>query len=114
MVEILEKALAWAKERHPDAPVQHQCAFANSVQYLCTGWSGGYGGPSVREHACSHALVGNSPMPGDWEFEAACKFVEPICFGLIARLHFDCWRSENCFDDAPEDLLALRNFRQRA
>jgi hypothetical protein len=53
-------------------------------------------------------------MPGDWEFEAACKFVEPICFGLIARLHFDCWRSENCFDDAPEDLLALRNFRQRA
>jgi len=132
---ILEQALEWAKKHHPNAPMAHQCAFANSVQYFCTGWSGGYGGPSVREHACSHALVGANgktagvqtnvggltmlfpdgslPTPGNWGFEAACKFAEPICLGTITRLHFDCYRTENCFDDAPEDLLALQTFRQR-
>jgi hypothetical protein len=111
MNNILGKALAWAKEKHSEAPVAHQCAFANSVQYLCTGWSGG---PSIREHACSHALADSLSMPGDWGFEAACKFAEPICFGPITRLHFDCYRIEHCFDDAPEDLLALQNFRQGA
>lgn len=136
MSNILEKALAWAKEKHSEALAAHQCAFANSVQYLCTGWSGGYGGPSVREHACSHALAGTTgktagvqttdvsltmlfpdgslPMPGSWSFEAACKFAEPICFGCITRLHFDCYRTEQCFDDAPEDLLALQIFCQGA
>lgn len=109
---ILKQALVWAKENHSEAPVSHQCAFANSVQYLCTGWSGGYGGPSIREHSCSHALAGNPLMPGDWSFEAACKFCELICFGPVTRLHFDCYRTENCFDDAPEDLLALQTFRQ--
>lgn len=113
-MEFLEQALAWAKEKHSEAPAAHQCAFANSVQYLCTGWSGGYGGPSVREHACSHALAGNPLMPGNWSFQAACKIAEPICFGSITRLHFDCYRMENCFDDAPEDLLALQTFRQGA
>lgn len=113
-MNVLKQAFKWAKENHSESPTAHQCAFANSVQYLCTGWSGGYGGPSVREHACSHSLVGNLPMPGNWEFDAACKFAEPICFGPITQLHFECYRTEHCFDDAPEDLLALQCFRQGA
>ena len=128
--------MQWAKEKHPSAPVHHQAAFANPVQYLVTGMSGGYGGPSVREHAVSHAMIGQNgktvgvstnmggltmmfpdgslPMPGEWSFENACKFTEPICFGPITRLHFDCYRTEQCFSDCEEDLEALRNFRQGA
>ena len=132
-MDILEKALEWAKEHHSDAPIQQQAALANSVHYLCTGWSGGYGGPSVREHAVSHALAGVNvgvqtniggltmlipdgtfPPAGKWDFGSACKFAEPICFGPITRLHFDCYRIEHCFDDSKEDLEALHNFRQKA
>lgn len=135
-MDVLEQAMKWAKEKHPSAPVQHQAAFANSVQYLVTGMSGGYGGPSVREHAVSHAAIGQNgrtvgvptnmggltmmlpdgslPHAGQWNFDKACKFAEPICFGPITRLHFGCYRTEHCFDDAEEDLKALHNFRQGA
>lgn len=133
MEDVLERAMQWAKEKHPSALVHHQAAFANSVQYLVTGMSGGYGGPSVREHAVSHAANGANgktvgvmggltmmfpdgslPHAGQWRFDKACEFADPICFGPITRLHFDCYRTEHCFDDSEEDLKALHNFRQRA
>lgn len=133
MGEFLEKALEWAKINYPSAPAQQWAAFANSVSYLCSGFSGGYGGPSVREHAVSHALAGQNgktlgietnlgglavlfpdgslPRAGSWKFDTACQFAASICFGPIERLHFECYRTEHCFDDSPEDLAALRSFR---
>ena len=48
--EILQRARQLAEEQRPEAAVQKKSAFANSVAYLATGWSGGYGGPSGREH----------------------------------------------------------------
>ncbi len=41
---ILESALAWGKNKHPESNQYRHCAFANSVAYLVTGFSGGYGG----------------------------------------------------------------------
>lgn len=61
------KALRWAIEHYPDAPVEHQRAFAASVAQLCgdnphrplnlrekelVDLLHTSGGPSVREHAC--------------------------------------------------------------
>lgn len=129
-MEVLEKALKWANENYSNAPNQNHCAFANSVQYLVTGWSGGYGGPSAREHAVSYASAGVNaknmalptgltvlfpdgtlPAPGEWKFDQACKFAAPLCFGQITELHFKMWRQENCFDDSEEDIKALKFFR---
>src|SRR5690606_26976322 len=58
---LVEQAREHAEREHPEASAQHRAAFANSVAYLVTGWSGGYGGPSVREHAVSHAAAGIKP-----------------------------------------------------
>lgn len=115
-MEILEKALAWAQENYPDAPKQHQAAFANSVNYLVSGWSGGYGGPSIREHSVSHSLYSRQnkeqkKAPGEWSFEDACEFCRNLCFGPVTQIHLNCYRSEHCFDDTQEDLLALHSFR---
>lgn len=54
--DVLKRAMAWANENRPNASPQHKAAFANSVAYAVTGWSGGYGGPSVREHAATRAI----------------------------------------------------------
>lgn len=129
--EVLEKALEEGKQRHPEAPDQHHSAFANSVAYLVTGASGGFGGPSCREHAVSYSamlqggskqtIVGGmnafipgteTTMPGQWEFDVACSFAEPLCFGELQDVHFQCYRLEHCFDDAPQDVEALKNWRQ--
>lgn len=128
--EALEKALAEGKRLHPDAPMQHHAAFANSVAYLVTGASGGYGGPSCREHAVTHSAllqgggqqttaVGlnafapgpDTVMPGQWDYEDAIAFAEPICYGGMTDLHHQCYRTEHCFDDAPEDIETLKKWQ---
>lgn len=130
--EALEKALAEGKRRHPSAPIQHHGAFANSVAYLVTGASGGYGGPSCREHAVSHSalLQGGGKqttaagmnafvpgpgrtVPGQWEYAAACNFADPICYGPMTDLHHQCYRTEHCFDDAEVDVAALKKWRHQ-
>lgn len=126
----LESALEDGKTLHPSAPVQHHAAFANSVAYLTTGSSGGYGGPSCREHSVSWALSGSNgrqaqietqigtmtaqcpdgslPPAGKWEYEKALKFAEPLCYGELTELHFKCYKHENCFDDLPEDTEQIK------
>lgn len=130
---ILETALIDGQQRHPNAPAQYHAAFANSVAYLVTGASGGYGGPSCREHAVSHSAllqgggkattVGDmnafvpgpdTVMPGKWSYESAIAFAEPLCFGKLQDIHFQCYRSENCFDDAPSDVEALKKWQHRS
>jgi hypothetical protein len=103
---VLEQAREHAEREHPEASAQHRAAFANSVAYLVTGWSGGYGGPSVREHAVSHAAAGIKPA-GEWGMDEACRFAEPLVFGELTALHRQVAAVEHCFDDDPADVAAL-------
>jgi len=122
----LQEAMAWANANYPDASIQHKAAFANSVSYLVTGFSEGYGGPSLREHLVSWNLgeVGSSslggiamttvrptkPLPGEWGFDEAVKFAAPLCFDPPERylnLLTQIQEREYCFDDDPEDLRVI-------
>lgn len=111
--EILKQAFELGKQKHPDAPNQHHAAFANSVACFVTGASGGYGGPSVREHAAERLGSSHKPM-GGWEFEEAVKFCTEPCYGEMTELHYALFREEHCFDDAPQDLEALKSRFQKA
>lgn len=130
---MLNEAMQWANENYLNAPIQHKAAFANSVAYLCTGFSGGFGGPSIREHLVSWSLAGISgnieavnfagqalttiypdgsmARAGNWSFESAVAHCESICFGDISQ-HRDravqILEREHCFDDFPDDLEVLR------
>lgn len=131
MDNVLEAARDWAIAHHPKASNHKVCAFANSVQYLVTGYSGGYGGPSIREHLCSHALVGDGenistptnlgnltvsyrdgrlPRAGKWSFDRACEFCKPICFGQLSRYALKVVQVEYCFDDDPDDLVLIKEW----
>lgn len=41
--DILEQAMNWGKAQHPQSNQYRHAAFANSVAYLVSGASGGYG-----------------------------------------------------------------------
>ena len=130
--EFLKHALEWANLNKPGASLAHKAAFANSVAYLCSGMSGGYGGPSLREHLCSWSLAGDEginetaslnglavtiqypdgrlPRAGDWEFEAAVEFCAPLCFEpaqKYLKTLLQISEREHCFDDDPLDIEAL-------
>lgn len=126
--QILARAKDWGQKKYPNAAVQRHAAFANSVCYLVTGLSGGYGGPSIREHAVSWSLIGDGsraiaqtnlgnltvlfpdgrlPMPGHWDFNRACQFAETIVYGQLPAIAKAIIEQEHCFDDDPEDLKLL-------
>lgn len=132
-MEPLKKAMEWANVNYPAASVQHKAAFANSVAYLITGASGGYGGPSLREHLVSWSLAGSTgdvgtisvngeaiaflkpdgslTAPGQWDFDTAIAHCEPLCFDPPEKHKsalIKIQEREYCFDDDPEDLKALR------
>lgn len=111
--EALEKAMEWASENHSADSLHHRCAFANSVAYLVTGWSGGFGGPSMREHLVSWslALLGDLPRSGDWDFDKAVTHAARYCFEPAANYRRELLlilEGENCFDDDPEDIEYLK------
>jgi len=126
----LEQAMAIAN--NTGASMQHKAAFANSVQYLVEGISGGYGGPSMREHLVTWSLgvvvgsvslggqaittityeaLSSIPRPGQWEFREAVEYAAPFCFGsplpYLNQL-VQIQERENCFDDDPADFAFLR------
>jgi len=94
--EVLERAMKLGREKHPEATPQHHAAFANSVAAIICAASGGYGGPSLREHWASRQLRTD-------DFDEAVKAAEPICYGPmtieIARMI-----GEYNFDDPPGDV----------
>ncbi len=122
---VAARALEWAATNHPTASVQHRAAFANGVALLVTGESGGYGGPSIREHAIAWSLgtskaiaAGSlsltvlapspSPAPGRWGFDEAVRHCEAIAFGeLDPELARAIARTETCRDDDPDDLALV-------
>lgn len=132
-MDYLKSAMSWAIEHHPKSSIQHRCAFANSVLYLVSGASGGFGGPSLREHLCSWSLSGENgsvnaievageamsaiypdgslPMAGNWLFEDAIAHCSKICFSPVSEHRsqlIQIQEREHCFDDDPIDLEALR------
>ena len=104
---ILEKAWLLGKECHPDAPAQHHAAFANSVAYAVTRTSGGYGGPSMREHWASR-VVASSYGSQPCSFEQAVKLLDECCYGELTLQHALMLDVEYCFDDAPGEEEAAR------
>lgn len=132
-MDLLKKAMNWAIANHPDASLNHRAAFANSVQYFCTGLSGGYSGPSMREHLCSWSLAGargkveavslggeavtalypdgSLPLAGNWKFDEAIEHCAPLCFEPAEKYRdrlTQILEREHCFDDDPVDLAVLR------
>lgn len=104
--DALQQTRQLVEERRPDASPQKKAAFANSVAYLVTGWSGGFGGPSVREHAATRLYGSRKP----YDFQEAVDLLldenGPI-FGPLTSVHRACWREEHCFDDDPSDVEQL-------
>ena len=121
----LGNAFTWGQAKHPYSTNYRHAAFAKIVSYMVTGASGGYGGPSIREYAVSWALAGDGfnvptegsltmqfpdgrlPRAGEWEFEQACQFAEPICYGILPAIAKKIVEQEHCFDDDPQDLEKL-------
>jgi hypothetical protein len=97
--DTLTRAYTLGQERHPAAPAAHHAAFANSVAEAVTGWSGGYGGPSMREHWASR-LLGRAGTPGTIPFDLAVSTVEEACYGPITLEIARMLTFEACFDDA--------------
>lgn len=108
---LLERARQAAAERHPDASPQKHAALANSVLTMCTGWSGGFGGSSVREHAAVRQFAGKGPLADGLfsEEEALRLLLDPggPIFGPLTDVHREAWRCESCFDDDPRDVVEL-------
>lgn len=92
--DVLEMAMKLVKEKYPNASSQKKAAFANTVQTLVTGLSGGFGGPSVREMAAFELLLDKNGL----------------IFGPIQEIHRTIYErdKEICFDDDPDDLLILK------
>lgn len=112
--ETLEAAMRWGKEHYPDAHPSRHAAFANSVAYAAYRMSGGYGGPSIREHAASKAL---NDSPIEWQDkpeEEIYRFVAPIVFGPITDLHRAVWDDKRLrdvsFDNDPADVAELSRY----
>lgn len=98
--DALQQAMALGRNKHPNAPAEHHAAFANSVAYAVTGFSGGYGGPSMREHWCSR-LIHQKGMPGQIGFDEAVGICEQVCYGPLTKEIAQMLDIEHCFDDAP-------------
>lgn len=90
----------------------HHAAFANTVATLVTGWSGGYGGPSMREHWAAR-VAESKGADGSFTFDDAVAAVDESCYGQLTIDHARMLEDEHCFDDAPgeteaaERLLAM-------
>lgn len=110
-MQVLECAMARARERYPQASPELRAAYANSVAYAVTGLSGGYGGPSAREYAANQASRDYLAVTGRrMSFaEAAEEFARPdgLIFGPLTDAHHWHWRNLPCSGDDPADAAAL-------
>ncbi|MBH41101.1 MAG: hypothetical protein CL685_00100 [Candidatus Magasanikbacteria bacterium] len=104
---ILKTARALIEKHKPYASLQKKAAFANAVQELVCGVAGGYGGPSVREHAAVHIFGPSKPLSFNSAVDLLADEQGPI-FGPITDIHVWCYLNEECFDNDPKDLEILR------
>jgi hypothetical protein len=127
VTEVLKQAMEYAITYYPSESPQRRAAFSNSVAYLVTGWSGGYGGPSIREHLVSWWVhdpasvtfehwglqyEGRLPKPGQWKVEAILV-CEAFCFRSLPKgTSLRIAAIEQCFDDDPEDLETIKDWEE--
>ncbi|MFC7344921.1 hypothetical protein [Saccharopolyspora griseoalba] len=102
---VQDEAMRYARTHFPHASQQHRAAFANAVCAAVTGCSGGWGGPSVREHAAARTLSGQR-LTFDDAVDLLGDPDGPI-FGPLTELHWACWATEYCHDDDPDDRATL-------
>jgi hypothetical protein len=105
--EIAKEALDYAKEHYPDASPYNRSAFANSVVYALTGFTGPYGGPSVREHV-ANLMLGTAYKKEDWAnvpIEHLYSFVATWTLGPLLPEHIKFWRTSKsiCHDTDPAE-----------
>jgi len=99
--EILEYAYAYGKAKFSEVNDAYHAAFANSVAYIVTGWSGGYGGPSMREHWATR--VAHQRNLGSASWEHIYDVVEDICYGPMTKDIAKMMTLESCRDDSSQD-----------
>jgi hypothetical protein len=109
--DLLRQARTWGEHHYPQASSYKHAAFANGVLYVLHRASGGFGGPSVREHAVAQAV--NDTGRSFTDFETACQFVAPIVYGPLTDLHRRIWDDQQviCHDNDPEDERQLKLYR---
>lgn len=104
---ILANARAYVEAAKPSASPQRKAAFANSVAYIVTGASGGFGGPTVREHVAG-LMLGNRGLTYDQVVAELIK-EDGLIFGPLRKEHHAFWEEQGdiCFDDDPVDVAFL-------
>lgn len=112
--ETLEAAKRWGEEHYPNAHPYRHAAFANSVAYASYRLSGGYGGPSIREHAASKAINDSGIDWQDKSEQETYEFLAPIIFGPLTDLHRKIWDDTQmraiCHDNDPADVAELNRY----
>lgn len=112
--DILREARTWGESHHPNASSQHHAAFANSVMYATHRMSGGFGGPSIREHAANKAVNESGIDFADKPIEDTYKFVEPFVYGELTSLHYELWSDKRIkgisFDNDEADVKQLNQY----
>ena len=112
--DVLEAALDYAEKHFPRKSKEQRHAFANAVAYGQTGWTGGRGGPSMRQW-WAEAVLDRDGDPGRMSTDAARKMIEGICFGPltvdIARM--SVVHRDRCFDDPPGETEAAALLLQK-
>lgn len=115
--ELLPLLLQLGQARHPDATARHNATFANVANYGLTGWSGGYGGPSMREHWGS-CLITREGEPGAIPFARVMEIAEQAAYGPFSVEMARMLAYEQCFDDPDGEqeqaLLLLREAGENA
>ncbi|MCP4523058.1 MAG: hypothetical protein GY828_02455, partial [Candidatus Gracilibacteria bacterium] len=104
--EVLEASLKVVRKYQPDKS-KHHFAFANVVGYLVTGYSGGYGGPYIREHYAVRLS-----KERDMSFEKAVRSMLPSegpLFREFTDEHKKVFIQEHCFNDPECDIEAIKN-----
>lgn len=106
-MNILDTTRTWGEQHYPNASQYKHAAFANSTWYALEHVSGGFGGPSIREHVAAKMIDDSRKT---FTLEQACLFVAPIVYGPLTDMHRQMWRDfgEICFDNDPEDEQLLR------
>ena len=72
-----------------------------------SGMSGGYGGPSMREHWAGRVAHSKGIVP-NCSFEQAVEAVEEVCYGPLTYEIALMLEMEYCFSDAPEEQEQAR------
>ena len=130
MVNVHDRALAYAETKYPHAHQSRRLSFAASVEELVTGEYNSKHGPTIRSHLVSWSLAGpkgtisvtrtekyeritviypdgTMTRAGQWDYSDAIQYATPIVFGPLGKQARQVIEQEYYFDDDPADLELL-------